>query len=349
MPYKFIIALLFAASFFTYCNSDEQAAIDSEPVSVTIDTLYTFMDFDTHGITRPGDLSLLSNGNLAVIGGQTLKIFIVSPNGELITKFGQEGKGPSEFIQPSQIIEADNRINIIDRNQYKVLEFDYQGNFIDSYTFKSNAMNRNIALSGNRIYYTGASGQNKSLVKRENPEQDSAFFFGEAKGESVETLDMEASRNDFKNGKIPPYFRNNTLVVLGENHVYAFLESYSELSKYDLNGNLVWSKKINLPDNQALFDQITEAVTKSPNYLPFLRYTVDIDVIDEKVYLLGSNPFETPQHLSVVNEDGTIETTYKMPSTDYYFSKFSFNPETRNIYLSDVRNGVVYKGTLSEY
>jgi hypothetical protein len=346
MSFKSILPILTVFILFTHCGPNEQTAENSEPANIQIDTLYQFMDYDSHGITRPGDLNLLSTGNLAVIGGQTLKILVVSPDGELVTRFGQEGKGPAEFVQPSQIIEANNRINIVDRNQYKVIEFDYEGNFIDSYLFKTNAMNRNIALSDNRVYYTGASGQNNSLVKRESPEQDSALFFGEAKGELVENMDMEESRNDFKNGKIPPFFKNNTLVVLGENHVYAFLESYSELNKYDLDGSLIWSRKIELPDNQALLDQITEAVTKSPNYLPFLRYTVDINVIDEKIYLLGSNPFETPQHLTVVNSDGNIEAMYKMPSTDYYFSKFSINPDDRTIYLSDVRNGIVYKGTL---
>jgi|AntRauTorcE11898_2_1112593.scaffolds.fasta_scaffold02701_3 hypothetical protein len=305
------------------------------------------MDFETHEVGRPGDLTFLPNGNLGVVDGQTKTVLIVNEEGEILSTFGKEGRGPKEFIRLTQILVTDNHINIVDISQYKVLEFDFEGNYMDNYAYQSRAFDRTLALDEGRVYYTGASGENNSLIKRVDPDADSAFFFAEAKGSLIEDMDMEATRNEIKKGNIPPYFKNNANLVLGENHIYAFLDSYSELRKYDLNGNLIWERKIELPDNQVLFDQIVEAATKVPNALPFLRYTQDVDIVNDMVYLLGSNPGESPQHLTVVNaEEGNIETIYELPGSDYYFTNFAVHPSSQNIYFSDIMKRTVFKTKL---
>lgn len=55
-------------------------------------------------------------------------------------------------------------------------------------------------------------------------------------------MDIEASRNDIINGRVPDYFKNNANESLGSEHVYAFLDPYSKLLKYDLKGKLIWQR-----------------------------------------------------------------------------------------------------------
>jgi len=347
MLFKFTLSTLALIVISIGCT-EKEATEQVEPVLIKIDTLTQFMDFDSHGISRPGALALMDNGNLLVADGQIKKITIVTPRGDLVAQFGKEGRGPAEFLTPGHINIFSDLIHVVDISQYKVLEFDYSGNFQDSYAYESKSFDRSIALENDRTFYTGAAGENNKLIKWMDTRSDSSFLFGQAKVSEVEEMDIEASRNDIINGRVPDYFKNNVDVVLGDNHVYAFLDSYSELRKYDKSGNLIWEKKLVLPDNEKLENDIVEAAKNVPNALPFLRYTLDIRVIGSDIFLLGSKPREAPQHLTKVNENGSITAFYQMPSAESYFISFTINPANNTIYLSDTMNGVVYKGSLNQ-
>ncbi|MEX2478180.1 MAG: 6-bladed beta-propeller [Gracilimonas sp.] len=342
---KFMSPLLVLMIISIGCTEKETIE-PTEPILVKIDTLSQFMDFDSHGISRPGALALMSNGNLAVADGQLRKITIVTPKGDSISQFGKEGRGPAEFLSPGQIKATSNLIHVVDISQFKVLEFDHSGNFIEGYPYETKAFDRNIAIDEDRTFYSGAAGEDNKLIKWSDTKTDSSFLFGEAKISEVEDMDMEASRNDIINGRIPDYLKNNVNVILGDEHIYAFLDSYSELRKYDKTGNLIWEKKLTLPDNEQLENNIIEAA-KNSNHLPFLRYTVDVKAVGSDIYLLGGKPRENPQHLTKVNEDGSITAFYQIPDPEMYFINFTINPDNKTIYLSDIMNGMVYKGSLT--
>lgn len=342
---KFISPLLVLMIISIGCTEKETTE-QTEPELVKIDTLTQFIDFDNHGISRPGALAILDNGNLAVADGQIKKITIVTPEGDSIAQFGKEGRGPAEFLSLGQLKVTSDLIHVVDNSQYKVLQFDLIGNFKESYAYETKAFDRNIALAEDRTFYSGAAGEDNKLIKWMDTKTDSSFLFGEAKISEVEDMDMEASRNDIINGRVPDYFKNNVNVIIGDGHVYAFLDSYSELRKYDKSGNLIWEKELALPDNERLENDIVEAAKNVPNALPFLRYTLDIRMIGSDLFLLGSKPREASQHLTKVNEDGIITAFYQMPSEESYFGSFTIDPANNIIYLSDIRNGVVYKGSL---
>lgn len=343
---KFISPLLVLMIISIGCTEKETIE-QTEPELIRIDTLTQFMDFDSHGISRPGALALMDNGNLAVVDGQIKKITIVTSEGDSIAQFGKEGRGPAEFLSPGQIKITSDLIHVVDISQFKVLEFDHSGNFIEGYAYETKAFDRNIAIDEDRTYYSGAAGEDNKLVKWMDTKTDSSFLFGEAKISEVEDMDIEASRNDIINGRVPDYFKNNVNVILGDDHVFTFLDSYSELRKYDKSGNLIWKKELALPDNEQLENDIIEAAKNVPNNLPFLRYTLDIRVIGSDIFLLGSKPREAAQHLTKVNKDGVITAFYQMPSDESYFTSFTIHPANNTIYLSDIMNGVVYKGSLN--
>ena len=343
------LKLLQAALMFTLCFwgcVEKQNTTPQEPQEIAIDTLYQFMDFESYGISRPGSITILPNGNIAVADGQIKKITIVTPEEDSVAQFGKEGRGPAEFIYPGNLTVASGLLNVVDGSQFKVIEFDYRGNYVDNFVYESNAMGGAVALSDNREYFTGASGEDNKLIKWAQADSDSSFLFGEAKISMVEDLDIEASRNDIVNGRVPDYMKNNVVLALGDEFLYAFLNSYSELRKYDRDGNLVWEKKLELPDNERLKKGIAEAAKNMPNALPFLTYINAMKVIESDIYLLGNRSRGNPQHIIKVNSNGEITTFYRMPEGQNQFMGFTINPENQTLYISDMQSGMVYKGTL---
>lgn len=340
------ILFILLISVISWGCSEKSPSVPTEPQLVTIDTLYKFMDFDSHGISRPGSIEILPNGNIAVADGQIKKITIVTSDGDSVAQFGKEGRGPAEFIYPGNLTVASGLLNVVDANQFKVLEFDLNGNFVDSYGYESKAMGGTIALSDDREFFTGANGENEKLIKWGEADADTSFLFGEAKISLIEDMDMEASRNAIVNGQIPDYFKNNVILTLDEDHVYAFLNSYSELRKYSRDGELIWEKSLDLPDNEQLKSDIAEAAGQSPNFLPFLTYIYSAKFVDSGIYLLGNKARNSPQHLIRVNTDGQITTLYQMPDSDMQVLSFAIDPNSNTLYVSDAMSGIVYKGSL---
>jgi len=306
------------------------------------------MDFDSHGISRPGSIEILTNGNIAVADGQIKKITIVTSDGDSVAQFGKEGRGPAEFIYPGNLTVASGLLNIVDANQFKVLEFDLDGNFVDSYGYESKAMGGAIALSDDREFFTGANGENEKLIKWSKADADTSLLFGEAKISLIEDMDMEASRNDIANGRVPDYFKNNVTLIAGTDHLYAFLSSFSELRKYTMSGELVWQKQVPLPDNDGIQKGIADAAKNMPNALPFVNYAASIKLYNDNLFILGGKARDKPQHITEIDPNGNIVRFIQLASPDFYFMDFVMDRQNELIYLSDMQSGLVYKTRLSE-
>ncbi|HET8864233.1 MAG TPA: 6-bladed beta-propeller, partial [Gracilimonas sp.] len=159
---KFMLPLL-ALLIISFGCTEKETIKQTAPELVKIDTLTQFIDFDSHGISRPTALSLMDNGNLLVADGQIKKITIVTPEGDSIAQFGKEGRGPAEFLNPGQIKVTSDLIHVVDNSQYKVLEFDLMGNYKESFAYETKAFDRNIALAEDRTFYSGAAGEDNKL------------------------------------------------------------------------------------------------------------------------------------------------------------------------------------------
>ncbi len=63
-------------------------------------------------------------------------VFIFNIQGKFIKKVGQVGKGPGEFIRPTDILldKLNKRLEVLDKSGQKILIYDYEGNFIKSKT-----------------------------------------------------------------------------------------------------------------------------------------------------------------------------------------------------------------------
>lgn len=252
--------LLLLSFLLISCNSDKSESKKQEVQRLKIDQLEVVADFESHGLVQPYAVNVMQNGNVLAIDGNLKEVVIIKPNGELSTRFGQEGKGPGEFVMPLDIQFLGNTINIIDVNQYKVLTFDSNGVFEDSYSYKTNSVKRKIVLIGDQKYVSNAEGLNDNLLEIVNLVNDSTMYFGEAKGRSIEVMDFQKEVKALSNGDIPSVFKNSTTVYHENDFIYAFLDSYSELRKYSLSGELIWEKKIDMPYMEEILESTVKAV-----------------------------------------------------------------------------------------
>lgn len=347
--FKTITLTLFSFCFITSCSSEESAQQHPTQISeITIDSVEAFTDFDTHDIAQPSEIEILESGTLSIADFGQKKVALVEPDGNLVTSFGREGRGPGEFIRISNIFNLGDVIHVVDTDQSIIAQFDQNGNFLSSHTFKSAAIMPEVAAIDQNKYVIAAGGAENSLLSITDFTTDSTFYFGTPNGESMETVDLQASLNQLKNGEIPNLFKNMVTLRSNGNHIYAYLRAFSDLRKYDTSGNLIWEQSLDLPYNEEIFNTTVETAKNSPGGLPAYNYIADFEIIGQEIVILtGRRDSEDSQLLVRLNEAGEITSIYTLPAHLGHLSAFDWNPNQDVVYLASYGDGVVYKSEIA--
>ncbi|MEW6379518.1 MAG: NHL repeat-containing protein [bacterium] len=110
-----------------------------------------------------------SKGDLYVVKNIPSEIAVYSRDGKFLFKFGKEGSGPGQFLQPFSVaIDSQDKVYICDVKREKILVFSFAGEFVEEFSSKSaltaddkyqNAAPGCIAIDkkSNRLYVSDAS------------------------------------------------------------------------------------------------------------------------------------------------------------------------------------------------
>lgn len=158
-------------------KDDQEQGIENRAVKL-IGTLGSSQSLRRKG--DPGDikasqdgivvhLAQNSKGDLYVLKNMPSEVTIYNRDGKFLFKFGKEGSGPGQFLQPFSIaIDSQDRVYICDVKREKILVFSFAGEFVEEFSSKSalakddkyqNAVPGCIAIDkkSNRLYVSDAS------------------------------------------------------------------------------------------------------------------------------------------------------------------------------------------------
>jgi len=129
--------------------------------------------------------------------------------------------------------------------------------------------------------------------------------------------------------------------------IFAYLNSYSELRKYDRSGQLLWEKPIDLPYNYEIFNNAVEVAKNRPGTIPAFNYITDFKIIGDEVFILTTKiTIDDPQLLVRISESGNITHMITLPENIGYLSGFDISASDNLVYLASSQDGFVYRGTI---
>jgi|AntRauTorckE6833_2_1112554.scaffolds.fasta_scaffold00225_20 hypothetical protein len=331
-------------------NQTESDGKESKIDEVQIDTLHTFAEFETHNIAQPTDVKILSNGMIAVADYSQQIISLLDNEGDLITAFGQQGRGPGEFLNIRHIYGLDYGLGAFDSHQNRLTYFDFEGELLATHDLPSHALNRDFTLINDSLYTINMEGMNGYLFQLQSLNSDFIFEFGKPNVSWEERGDLSDSYNQLISGKVPEMQKNRTKLHSDGTHLYIFFEALSEVQKYDLEGNLIWHYKIDLPNNEEIFEGTVKSAKQngSSNSVPVLDYATDFQKIGDEIFILTRRvqAKNINQLLVSVNETGNIQTIYHFPEEHEMCFDFDIHFETNTLFLTNCLSGDVKEAVL---
>lgn len=221
------------------------------------------------------------------------RIFKIDKNGEHISTFGKEGRGPSEFTQPSAIHLKQDNLFIFDPGLNKILIFDLNGELIKEISARSQAID--MAVSDTHIFLYSPTSLRGPLVSKYD------IATGKLTAEFGEISEVQ------KRLKGPLAGARHQGISLINNKLYVLSHVYDyRIFVFDTDGNLIDElipdseifTKADVPTN---FNPLTD-VENASEYIK--SAVIGFLSEGEKLYVIVSEFKSDLYYLEVLNETG---------------------------------------------
>lgn len=117
----------------------------------------------TRLLDQPNEVALDADGNVYVVQGHgpgEPRVLKFTPEGEFIKQWGSRGDGPGEFVVAHSIqIDAEGRVYVADRENFRVQIFDTEGTYLDEWKFNAMACAIHLHDDGHMYMTTGFDGE----------------------------------------------------------------------------------------------------------------------------------------------------------------------------------------------
>jgi len=312
------------------------------PIEIEIPEM--FADFERHGLQVPWQIESLPDGKIAVLDMRSNGVLIIDRDGQLVNSFGNTGRGPGEFLRAEALQKTGDHLYVIDSDLFRINRFSLSGEFKQSHTIGTR---QGVTALDEESYFDRAMGKDGHLIQKVNKEDNSTHLFGEAPGEEEQRRDLDREKTILARGEIPDSFKNTITMYYSDPYLYVFLDTISRLQKYTGDGDLVWDRPVELPENELIFNRIVERANAPgpPGAVPSYRYITSMKVIDGHTYLFWSPVANHPRKLVKVDSNGTIDAIYHIPEEEPTYFDFSIDTDNNLLYLSSPELGEIHRAS----
>lgn len=347
-----MIKIFFLGCLLLGCHSEKNLNdSDFKRHSVKSFNIFLSVENDTSFLGRPTSIKAVSE-NLLIIDKGYVHIAKVDREGNLLMKFGKQGRGPGEFQSISGFWALENQYLVYDYNSFKFSIFDLHGKLIEEEFLNKNPIDSNSkysipitldAISLNKLLIPtgGREGSLFAIVDRISGE---VTYTGNAVAEFVENNDQEVMHS-FSKGEIPDTHQNIVMLGSSSSVIYSYQQTTRILEKYSLEGEKVWNKKIDIDAQRTLFNHIAE-YNKNGGFRLFV-YARAMEVRNDGVALLLNLPKDEPLTIAWVPKDGSridlVEVKGIKLDGDGFMEGFTISPDGQFAYYLKRSNGTIFQ------
>lgn len=338
---KLILTLLIVG-----CQSESSSTEVSRHGEISSDSIQTLLSIEEdQEIVNPRYITSTADG-FALYDDGLHEVQLFSENGDHISSFGNEGRGPGEFQSVSTIKSMDDQIMVSDSERLVQYSFNPEGELISTVKLDPNLYTIDNEIVSPSAFITPTNGRNNSLATFIDKNSDAEFNLGEPVVEPQGSVDLNQLEKAFSEGKLPDFIRNRVDISAGSSYIYLFLQTEGVLQQYNLNGELNWEKSLELPEFNDEYDRfVSENKDQEPGKVYMLQYVHDMEQDEDGLYMLLKIPEKYPTTILSVDHNGEKMQYYRFNNIEHRPSQFSISPDQEWIYFLNVSQGIVYQSS----
>lgn len=279
---------------------------------------------------------VLENGDFIYVDNELFKVFYFNNQGELISQFGREGRGPGDFLEVNDIYVVKERLYLLDHVNDRVQIFKIpNGDFIDTINLDMGIQsNSEIIIYNDEIRILGYVYENEKFIHVFND-----------KGIYIESYGEFINFNDFMmntNGRIQLTQLHGIIDESTNLTIYTIGAPY-RIFALDNNGKEVWMAE----DPILPKPWIDHIVVKPDSYRSrFYPTTFNSEIVGDKLVIYWIDPEEMKSYIDVrFKENGDLikrnEFDFKqapisfsnIEGSDSEFFILAKNRETNDLFL----------------
>lgn len=355
---KIGILLICIGCLLSSCETDKN--VEETVLSVhQVNTTRAFLSLeDTPFLGRPTDVKSVSDGLFIVDEGHK-QITKVDKDGKLVLSFGKRGRGPGEFQSIAGFWPFESEYLVYDYNSFKFLTFNDRGKLIEEETLQQNPVNPDSEFSipitldavSAEILLIPTGGREGSLFAIADRSNGALTYAGSAVGDGNlnQEYDYKEVMQTYSRGEIPANFLNLVMLSSSDKEIYSLHQTTGLLEKYTHQGDRVWQKELNIPDQRDLFDQIARHnMRMGPDGIRKLFiYARAMDATKEGVFLLLNLPEGHPLTIAWISNDGhtihLVEAEGLTMTPHGFMEGFTVSPEGDHVYYLERSSGTIYQ------
>jgi len=326
------------------CTAENKAEYQDNNGSDITQTVEIILSVENDEIiANPTRITASSNGFI-LYDDALNQIAVFTNDGDHVSTFGRQGRGPGEFQSVSTLKYDSGTIIVSDSELLRLTSFEPDGKIVSNHDLTASLFAMDNAIISSSRYITPTNGQEGGLAKFVDSEAGNEIVFGEPVTKTPEAADFNQWHQDLSSGRVPDFFRNRIAVSGNESLFYLFLQTEGVLRQYSSDGELTWEKQIEIPEFEKEFERFVERNKDNPpGRMYMLQYVHKMEQTEDGVYMLLRIPGEFPTTVLYVDSSGKNHRYYRFEEMDYRPTHFSFSPDRQWIYFLNTSQGIIYR------
>ena len=267
--------------------------------------------------------------------------------GNHVFSFGKEGRGPGEFQAITNYWIRNDYFELYDYNGSKLLYFDLNCDFLYEKEIESRFHSVEVEKTENNLFIVPSNGENNSLLKIVDAEKENKIFFAGEVEYDEDHLSTERIRQIVNAGNLPNEMYHKIFIGYNDTGIFSYQRATANLQKFDMTGDLLWEKKIILPEQEILFEKFKQELFGQDRYIPELSYARGVHVTKEGIAIMLNVPVGNSVKVLWVDNLGENIHIVEYPSLirneSFFLLRFRLAPEIGYILFTNSREGVVFK------
>lgn len=252
------------------------------------------------------DLAVSESGLIYVLDRQASRVFRLDERGRPMSPLGRVGSGPGEFRNPTTMGIGDEVVWVLDRGNGRLVGVSPNGSILGSHAIPAQPLIPTSHIDGEGNVLVATLGTHGTLARRFSRNGDLLGEFGTPIGEPLLVFDPGAALDAIRQGEVPSVMRNQvTPVSDSDDRVWLFLETEGTLLRFDPEGMLEVEYPLQCPEFEVAREEFFLRNLENPPALGVfpLRYSADIDLVGDEVWLLLHQESSQPARILAVNRD----------------------------------------------